>query len=388
MIKHFIAACAIACMAGAASVAVAQETAAPGQGAPAKDPRFAQFAPEPETLASRIDYSIWDEALSSFVFRMGRSLRETPPSPEPGLGSRHIYGHDSLYRLEGNRVIFSYMPKEVVASFTEYREDLERTANEVDISRLDRNEQLAFWLNLHNVAVIEQIAKAYPISQPRQIKLGGAKTSIDETPFITIRGVKMSPRDIREKIVFVNWKDPVVIYGFFRGEIGGPSIQPEAFTGRNVGEVLAASAREFVNSLRGVQKSGETLKVSDIYDEARPYYFADWPAALRKHLLAYARTEVTDLIGKTTDVRSGIYEYDIADLAKGERDPNYGFVVSEDENGDLKPRSTHIPANIARLLGEHQKKVEKLIRHKLRVGQVIVLDVTLPGDEEVDHEVK
>lgn len=334
---------------------------------------FDRFAPLPNPTDIRLDYSIWDEALQFFVFRMGRSIREGAPSPEAGIGTRRIYGHDSLYRLEGNRVAFSYLETNVIESLTAYREDLEATADTVEIARLDRNEQLAYWINLHNVSVIEQIALAYPVSQPSRIMIEGRP--LDEAPFITVNGVAMSPRDIRTKIVYRHWSDPKVIYGFFRGEIGGPSIMDEAFTGRNVADMLDRSASEFVNSLRGTQRAGDTLRVSRIYDEARPFLFPAWPADLKGHLGKYSEGEVTEILAETDEVEATIYEGDVSDLAKGERDPNYGYIVAGSGDFAGSPQGTRIPSAIQRLLRERQQKIIKQIRRGELVGRVTVIDL-------------
>jgi Protein of unknown function, DUF547 len=203
------------------TIAQSQDISRPAISRPAisqsSHPEFARFAPKAATVNTKIDYTAWDEALRYLVFRMGKSIREGAPRVEPGMGTRRVYGHDSRYRLEGNRVIFSFMNQDVLTALAEYRQDLEQTANLVDISKLAKNEQLAYWINLHNAAIIEQIALAYPVSQPSRIKLDASGLPFDETPFISVAGVKMSPKDIRTKIVFPHWKDPKVIYGFFRG---------------------------------------------------------------------------------------------------------------------------------------------------------------------------
>jgi hypothetical protein len=339
------------------------------------DARFEKFVPKANPVGTQIDYTIWDEALNYFVFRMGKSIRESAPRPEPGLGTRRIYGHDSRFRMEGNRVIFSYLEDEIIASLTEYREDLERTGDIVDISTLSKNEQLAFWINLHNTAIIEQIALAYPVSQPISLKIGDSGLTLDEAPFITVAGVQMSPKDIRTKIVYPNWSNPKVIYGFFRGEIGGPSIQNEAYKARNVSELLDKTGKDFVNSLRGTQKSGSNLLVSEIYEEARPYFFPQWPTDLKAHLRSFAEADVVSIIDETSSVRANIYEHDIADLANGERDPNYGYLLV-----DGQPRGERVPTAIARLLQERSNKVEKLIKRNDLVGLVTLIPFDDPSN--------
>jgi hypothetical protein len=330
---------------------------------PAED--FARFVPRSDTVATRLDFSYWDKALHWFVLRMGRSLRESEPQPDKLTGSHMIFGHDSRYRLEGNRVAFSVMTDDARRELTEYRRELEQLPDSVPLTRLSRNEQLAYWINLHNVAMIEQIALAYPLSTPSRLRIGDAL--LDEAPFITVAGVHMSPRDIRTRIVYPNWHDPKVIYGFWHGDIGGPSISREAYDGTNVGQLLDEVAQEFVGSLRGTQRSGDTLLVSRLYLEAQPFYFADWPRDLRVHLLKYSSPEVTELINATQKVDARIEETDIADLSKGEREPNYSELVI---NG-IQP-GIGVDGAVARLLRERQDKLEEIYRRDGPRGEVIV----------------
>ncbi len=346
------------------------------------DAQFEKFTPKANPVDTKVDYSIWDEALKFFVFRMGQSIREGAPSPEPFTGTRRVYGHDSRFRLEGNRITFSFLDDAIISSLTEYRQDLERTPEIVDITTLAKNEQLAFWINLHNVAIIEQIALAYPVSQPASLKIAGSDLPLDEAKFLTVAGIKMSPKDIRTKIVFQHWSDPRVIYGFFRGDIGGPSIQNEAYNHRNVGELLDKSGRDFVNSLRGTQKSGDALLVSEIYEEAKPYFFPQWPMDIKGHLRSLAEPEVLAIIDKTNGVEASIYERDIADLAKGEHDPNYGFLVVND-----RTQGVQIPTAVARLLVERSNKIEKLIRNGGRAGLVTVIPFEDPANPSEPKEV-
>lgn len=359
---------------GASILTLATPTAAQSP-----DAQFETFAPKSNPIEHRIDYSIWDEAMRNVVISMGPSTRETAGRPNSGLGSRRQYGHVSRFRLEGTRVMFSFLDADVIASFSEYRRDLESVADSLDIQSLSRNEQLAYWINLHNVAMMEQIANAWPIRQPREIKVDGVL--LDDAKFITVEGIKLSPKDIRTRIVYANWKDPKVIYGFWRGDIGGPSIQREAFTAENVGRLLETGARDFVNSLRGTQKLGSKLQVSQTYLDAAPYFFKDFDADVRKHIAQYADGEVQEILAQTTATEATINEHDIADLAGGVREPSYQRITS---NG--VPSSFRIPQSMARLLVQRQNKIEELIREG-RTGTVTFSNIQLPGEEPDDGEV-
>ncbi|MFO6445951.1 DUF547 domain-containing protein [Erythrobacter sp. NE805] len=360
--------------------AAALAFAAPAQAQARSDDALAAFAPADRLDPKTIDYSIWDEAMKSIVISMGPSLREGAPRPDPSFGTRRQYGHVSRFRLEGTRVMFSFLDSDVIASFTEYRKDLENTANIVDIQSLSRNEQLAYWINLHNVAMVEQIANAWPIRQPREIKVGGVP--LDDAPFITVEGIRLSPRDIREKIVYRYWKDPAVIYGFWRGEIGGPSLQKEAYNADNVARLLTRGAMDYVNSLRGSQESGGKLQVAELYREAAPFFFPDFEKDVRAHLARYADEKTAALLEKTSGADPVINEHDIADIEGGVREPTYSNITS---NGQAI--SFRIPQSVASLLRERDEKFQEIIRQG-RTGTVTFSNITLPGVENETGEVE
>ena len=370
----------------AAVSALALGAAAPAPAAAqASDDRFATFTPTGEPINHRIDYEIWDEAMRNLTISMGPSLRQSAGIPQQSIGSRRQYGHTSRYRLEGTRVMFSFLDADVISTFGEYRRDLEAVADQVDIQSLSRNEQLAYWINLHNVAMVEQIANAWPVRQPREIKIDGVP--LDDARFIMVEGIALSLRDIREKIVYPNWRDPRVIYGFWRGEIGGPSIQRQAFNADNVARLLDRGARDFINSLRGTQKSGSTLEVSELFAEAAPYYFPDFDADLRAHLALYADEETAELLANTTSVEASVREYDIADLAGGLREPSYSNVQTGSPDGEQRQASFRIPPSMFRLLQQREEKFQRIIREG-RTGTVTFSNIRLPGDPEDEGEVE
>lgn len=353
---------------------------------------LARFAPATIRGDHRIDYTHWDEALQWFVIPMGPSLRQQPPPIAVSTGSRRVYGHESRYRLEGNRVAFSYMTGDVISSVSEYRADLERVGTELDLASLPRNEQLAYWLNLHNVAVIEALAGQYPMREPYERTFGANGASLDDAKLVTVDGVALSPRDIREGIVFANWNDPKVMYGFWRGVIDGPSIQRVAFTGDNVDALLALSAEEFVNSLRGVERWGGALRVSPFYEESASFFFPN-SDSLRTHMAQYARDDVRDLIMETSEVRYKWVEGDIADLQRGEREPQLNFLFVRECRFDAcagaagtlnaggNPPSIRINPAISRFMRERAIKLERARREGIRTGMVIYGDTGFDEDE-------
>lgn len=368
------------CVAGsplsAESAAIAPRASnAPGNAVYVPPVGLEQFRPAAAREDHTIDYGYLDEALRWMVVPMGPSLRQTAARRDPRVGTRRIQGHESRFRLEGNRVAFSFFTDDIRAGLTEYRQDLERVGSTLDITRIPRNEQLAFWLNLHNVAVVEALAYEYPLTQPADRTFGSNEAALDDAKLVTIAGVELSPRDIRERIVFPNWQDPKVMYGFWRGEIGGASLQRIAFNGKNIDSLLDASAKEFVNSLRGVQKYNGALQVSELYREAAPFYFES-DADLRAHLSQHADEAVQKLIRKTDETAySADYALDVADLSRGET-----FSVLDNystgtvSGGVLVAEAIRTRPNLgARILfQERNEKLQRAVRRGVPLGTVIV----------------
>lgn len=330
-----------------------------------------KLIPRIENNNITLDYSVLSEALNGTVIRLGPSHRRHMSRPSARLGSRFVSGHTTPYRLEGSRVSFSFFNEEFLGELTAYRKDLERIGTQIDLTHMAKDEQLAFWLNLHNVAVIEQISMQYPTKYPNRLKVNG--TSIDDIKFLNIKGVALSTKDIREKIVFPNWTRPETIYGFFRGDIGSPALQNYAYTGANVQDLLVIQAGEFVNALRGFNKTSKNRNISKLYEEAKPYYFASWDADLAPHLLQYARPDVAEDI-RATDRPWRIDRYDavIADLVGGSK-PRIATGNVDRLNGES---TGSLPDEVIQLLRELNAKTDVLRKRKLiGSGTVTIEDV-------------
>ena len=335
------------------------------------EPNFAKFRPAVATKRTRIDYSVWNEALANVVLDFGPSTRRRSSRPDSSVGTRFTKGHTSPYRLEGSRVTFAYFNDDYRDGLTEYRKDLQSLPSRLDITKLNKDEQLAYWLNLHNVAMIEQIALHYPVDGPSRIKLriNGEKVLLDEARFIEVDGEMISLRDIRQNIVYPNWNKSEVIYGFFRGNVGSPKMPRYAFERDNVHGLLDDNANEFVNSLRGFHESYDKRKVSEIYEEARPFYFANWTPDLTAHLLNHAERETVAEVNSGKPFKVDRYEEDVADLTAGNGLGTSGLAVAG--QGLMSAETARLLAEV----GEKQQELRRMGILKPRGGYVIIEDL-------------
>ena len=345
---------------------------------------FDRFKPKPRTDMRRLDYQVWDDILQNIVVDFGVSSRIRATRPQQSTGTRVVMGHTSPYRLEGSRVAFGFLNDNYKEVLTQYREDLVNIANNMDITRLSRDEQLSFWFNLHNVALIEQISKYYPEDVPSTLVIGGegSQALLDDAKIIEIRGKSLSLRNIREDIVFANWSDPVVIYGFFRGDIGSPRMLRMAFTANNLEYRLNGNANEFVNALRGFHEGRKARKVSKVYDEAKRFYFQDWQTDIEQHIRIYAEGKTLEDLNVEKPFELDRYETKIADLSGGHRRASGLFIEG----------SSNLPPETARLLSEVGQKQE-IIRRRggfsgRTQGYVIIEDIETDPDQADGSTIK
>ncbi|TNE65677.1 MAG: DUF547 domain-containing protein [Alphaproteobacteria bacterium] len=271
-----------------------------------------RVAAEKETLDIR--YDDWSYILKATVYEAGRSDRKIAPQPEPDFGRRHKRGNKSPYRYEGNRIFFPAFVGENLKMTSRIRRELEAMPGAVPMAEWTRNQQLAYWLNLYNITIIEQLALRYPETSLKKVlyKKGGL---LDEK-LLTVAGVKLSLNDIHHKILIPNWQDPLVMYGLFHGYIGSANIRKEAYTAQNVYELLKENAEEFVNSNRGAKMDGDKLEVAELY-KIDAALFPNFEEDVKAHVARFADQSFAQRVYGAQAVKAETDEYYIADLNQG-----------------------------------------------------------------------
>ncbi len=263
----------------------------------------------------KIRYDDWDYLLSSVVMDTGMSDRRRPGRAALRETSTRIrHGNYSVTAFEGNRVTFNEFKEEHRASLLAIRKDLEEVSSILPLEEFSKSEQLAYWLNLHNVAVMYEVANEYPIKKLKSLRSG--RKGVWEVRSMSVAGVPTSITDIEDHVV-ANWNDPLVLYGFFMGTVGGPNIRDHAYTADNVADSLRANAREFINSLRGFRLWSGYGRISDHY-ELGMRYFPNAGEDIKMHMMLYATAQTKRDLEKAKSFRINNYDWGIADLKNGD----------------------------------------------------------------------
>jgi len=265
-----------------------------------------------------LNHELWTEVLSKTVVdagysgeRLGRGRKQS------WIGSNMRFGNDLPSRYENNRVVLSRFDQQHLDMIRRYRRALEAVPAQLPLASLNRDEQLAYWLNLYNAHALEHVTKHYPATTTRKLRSAPGKPPAGawHKQSLTVAGIALSLVDIEQQILFPIWDDPIVLYGLWQGAIGGPRLPLRAYTGKRVQTMLRENADEFVNSNRGMRPDGEVLEVSLLYGWGEMLFEA--PERIRRHIAAHARPPFSRGMHATKRIEIGLYDWHLADLSGG-----------------------------------------------------------------------
>ena len=182
--------------------------------------------------------------------------------------------------------------------------------SEIDINNYNRNEQLAFWINLYNALVVHKIAEYYPVDTVHEVNISPGLFSVGPwgANLVTVAGKKLSLDDIHNRIIRAVWNDPRTHYAINDGCIGAANLSREAFQGSTVDKQLQEAAHGYINSLRCIQVIDGKLIVSKIYE----WYIDDFgknEVDLVKHLSTYASEPLRSQLQQISSINNYIYNW-------------------------------------------------------------------------------
>ena len=192
-----------------------------------------------------------------------------------------------------------------IADYLEYLQSL-------PVSQLNRDEQLAYWLNLRNATVTYLLSTR---DTPRRLDEVRGTADIPgswwQEEVLLVEGHALSLAAIEQEVLATNWSDSLYIYGLYDGSIDGPSLGETAFIGATVNAQLEESARQFINDSDRVDVSrrGE-VTVSNLYQWHKSYFGED--AELLAHLASFAEPRLAEELNAATAIDEYDFNHSIA----------------------------------------------------------------------------
>lgn len=264
-----------------------------------------------------IDYDFLTLWLKTVVVDIGRSNRGKAAPVHARIGTRIKPKINRATIYEGNRVYYEAFKDndEAKQLLSEIRRSLEQLPDVAPLKYFNRSEQLAYWLNLYNFTLMDEIVRVYPERNLEDWLAGD--DSILKRKLLKVSGIPLSLNDIQNTILKQNYdNDPLILYGLYQGIVGGPSIRNTAYTGANVYRALADNAAEFVNSNRGTSGGGKrytAFNVSSFYAR-NANFFPEFDSDLTTHLLRFLEGSERERLASATALRPVINDWTVTDL--------------------------------------------------------------------------
>lgn len=175
-----------------------------------------------------------------------------------------------------------------------------------DPRALNKDEQMAYWINLYNALTIDVVLDEYPVSSIRKIRFLTSPFGPWDKSLVEIDGEDLTLNDIEHRILRPIWQDPRIHFAVNCASIGCPNLQGTVFTAANLESLLDKGAVEFINHGRGVGGGDGKLKLSSIFD----WYGDDFGSDVSEIVEYLGDFMDEDRQSLLTDYESVSYDYD------------------------------------------------------------------------------
>jgi hypothetical protein len=184
------------------------------------------------------------------------------------------------------------------------------TLSHTSISNYNRQEQLAFWINLYNAVTVRTVANYYPIVSIEEINIspGLFSTGPWGAKLIAVNNIHLSLDDIEDRIIRSIWNDARTHYALNNASIGSANLSRQAYKGSILEDQLNNAAFTYINSLRGVQVIEGKLVVSKTYE----WYSDDFGSSkenIIQHLKQFAKEPLKSQLKHVNSIDNYVYNW-------------------------------------------------------------------------------
>lgn len=158
---------------------------------------------------------------------------------------------------------------------------------ELTPSKLSRDEQLAYWINLYNALTIKVVLNHPKATSIRQMKPSFFSSGPWDDELLTIEGKLVTLNDIEHRILRPIWQDNRLHFALNCASIGCPNLSKIAYTSSNAQAQLQHAQATYLSHPRGVSLIDSKLKLSSIF----AWYQVDF-GENEKNLRTYLATQL------------------------------------------------------------------------------------------------
>lgn len=136
----------------------------------------------------------------------------------------------------------------------------------LNILNYNRNQQLAYWINMYNMLTIQTILQHYPVKSITDIdKSWFGFSKVWDQKVVKIKDKELTLNDIEHRIIRPIWHNPRVHAAVNCASISCPNLSTEAYQGSKIDKQLNNAFSNWVNSPKGVEFKNNKLYLSEIF---------------------------------------------------------------------------------------------------------------------------
>lgn len=178
-------------------------------------------------------------------------------------------------------------------------------------SAMGEDEQLAFYFNLYNAAIVDLALDNYPLDSIRDVGGGFISKGPWKIKVVTVEGEELSFDDIEHGTVRANFDEPRVHYAFNCASFGCPDLRAEAWRAETLDADLDAAARRYVAHPRGIRIDGKgRVFASSIYKWFQEDFGGNEKGVI-DHVSAYAVGDKKTALDAASGVKGFDYDWDL-----------------------------------------------------------------------------
>jgi hypothetical protein len=233
------------------------------------------------------------------------------------------------YKLWGDLLAKYYDPargmsyKALKANDKKTLDELRRQMAQVDVVVLPRNDQLAYWINLYNISVVNVVVEHYPVKSIRDISNDFiARLNVFKKDYVQTRKGTMSLDEVENEKIRNHFMEPRIHFAINCAAKSCPPIRSEPYVGARIMAQLDDQARTFLNGPHGVrlEKSGGELilhatKIMDWFKDD----FERWSVGRVKFIASFMtldKRKQIEAAGNQVELKFDDYDWSLNDASK------------------------------------------------------------------------
>lgn len=232
-------------------------------------------------------------------------------SPWARLLERHLSENRVIHGIPVNTLDYRALADEANQPDGDWQALLQQLETFDPATMVDRNERMAFWINVYNIAAVKTILDHWPVDSIRSRSIHWLKSPW-KTEIITVGGRRYSLHQIEFDLLVEGFRDLRVHLGINCASTSCVDLSPAPFSGPELDRQLQQQgerlARQTAKGL-AIDYDRRLVRISRIFDFDAEH-FDVWAGGGIRFLLPYIRDKKARAFLEEGDYRVDFLDYD------------------------------------------------------------------------------